>query len=82
MGEKLSKSNQGVPFKKCGRKSSSYVGVYWSKRQNKWVAEIRHMRKRYWLGLHDTEADAARAYDQKALELYGINAKLNFPVST
>jgi hypothetical protein len=32
---------------------------------------------RYYLGLFKTEIDAALAYNKKALELYGDNAKLN-----
>jgi len=35
-------------------------------------------KKYYYLGLFRDEADAAKAYDQKAFELLGENAKLNF----
>jgi hypothetical protein len=72
----LSKINQGklrnVP------KTSKYVGVYLVK-NGKWSAQIRQNPIRYYLGTFDNEDDAARAYDEKALELYGENAKLNFP---
>ena len=76
--EKHAMTVQGVPGK-VETKSSKYVGVYFVKRRNKWAAEIRHMKNRYSLGLHEKEEDAAKAYDMKAVELYGENAKTNFP---
>jgi hypothetical protein len=76
--EKQAKTVQGVSYR-AGNKSSKYVGVYRNKRKNRWEAEIRYLKRRYWLGLHDAEEDAARAYDKKAIELYGIGARLNFP---
>ena len=74
--EKRAKSVQGVSVKKTP-KSSKYVGVYWNNRKQKWAAEIRYLKKRYWLGLHNKEIDAAKAYDKKAIELYGEDAKIN-----
>jgi AP2-like factor, euAP2 lineage len=75
--EKRARTVQGITMQK-DVKSSKFVGVYWEKRKQKWVAEIRYLRKRYWLGLYDEEDAAARSYDIKALELYGENAKTNF----
>ncbi|KAK2657467.1 hypothetical protein Ddye_010519 [Dipteronia dyeriana] len=48
-----------------------------------WVAKIRleHKRTRKWLGTFDNPEVAARSYDESAIVSYGVNAKLNFPVS-
>lgn len=48
---------------------SKYKGVFWYKQQKKWGAIIIHNYKRYFLGLHDLEIDAARAYAQAATKL-------------
>ena len=61
-----------------GRKSK-YKGVSWHKQHGKWYAGICHNYKQIFLGLHDDEVEAAKAYDRKAIELFGEFAKLNFP---
>ena len=43
----------------------------------KYQAQIRHKGKYYYLGLFHTAEGAARAYNQKAIELYGELASLN-----
>ena len=63
-----------------GRGSSRYKGVYWHKASGKWQAYITCDGKRQHLGLHLTEEDAARAYDETALMLFGEYALLNFPL--
>jgi hypothetical protein len=76
-GEKLSRGNQGKSKLPQERKTSKYVGVYWNKKFNKWVTQITHNYKCFKIGYYDSEIEAAKAYDEKALELYGEAAKLN-----
>lgn len=42
-------------------------------------ARIKKNHKRYYIGTFSIEEDAARAYDKKAVELFGDKAVLNFP---
>jgi len=58
---------------------SRYKGVFYLKRTGRYYAKIRHRGKEYWLGCSDDEVEAARAYDRKAVELFGEFARLNFP---
>lgn len=56
--------------------SSRFKGVY-RDRDGRWHAQIGHQSRRYNLGKFKSEVDAARAYDAKALELFGEFARLN-----
>lgn len=56
--------------------SSVYKGVYRDRRSGKWIARIKKSVNIY-IGIFDLERDAAIAYNQKALELFGEYAKLN-----
>ena len=63
-------------------KTSIYTGVCYlstGKKINRWLAQISHLTKCYYLGCFATQEEAALAYDEKALELFGKEAKLNFP---
>ena len=55
---------------------TGYQGVY--KQQNKYIARIGFQRKRINIGFFDTAEEAARARDEKAKELLGEFAYLNF----
>lgn len=55
---------------------SQYKGV--SKNGRKFRAKIAMNGIQYHLGYFEDEIEAAIAYDLKALELYGIDAALNF----
>lgn len=63
-------------YGKSGRK-----GVKRSANGKRWCARIYHNEKAILLGTHDTEEQAARAYDKMALVLFGPEARLNFPIS-
>lgn len=61
-------------------KSSRFKGVgRHTQRPIWWVARITANRQRRNLGVFRTEEDAALAYDEKARELFGPFAALNFP---
>ncbi len=59
--------------------SSQFKGVYLFKRTGKWCARICFEGDHIWLGCFAEETEAARAYDRKAVELFGEFARLNFP---
>ncbi len=65
--------------KKHAGATSQFKGVYLFKRTGKWVAALYFKGQRFWLGYFVDEAEAARAYDAKAVELFGEFARLNFP---
>ena len=57
--------------------SSQYKGVSWRKGRNKWRANISVNGKHVHLGYFSNEKDAARAYNNKALEVFQEYAYLN-----
>lgn len=57
--------------------SSNFVGVSWDNEKRKWVAQVYVGKVSKFIGRFATEKEAARAYNKRALELYGDNAKLN-----
>jgi hypothetical protein len=57
--------------------SSRFKGVTWSKERGLWEAQIKHQRKRMFLGRYRDEVLAARAYDETARSLFGEFARLN-----
>lgn len=62
-------------------KTSKFKGVCWDKARNKWLASIGHWvdgkRKFTYLGRFDDQIDAAKAYNEEALRVYGEFALLN-----
>lgn len=62
---------------------SRFKGVYWEKARGVWHAQIAMavggVYRRFNLGRFVDEESAARAYDRKAIELFGTFARLNFP---
>lgn len=64
-------------------KSSRYRGVYWSKRNEKWAAQIKEPGKKWQtkLGLFATEEAAAKAYDLAARDIWGDAAFQNLPAT-
>lgn len=63
--------------KRTGNFSSRYKGVYWCNRQNMWRARLMKAGKRINLGHFILEIDAAKAYNESAINLLGEFAVLN-----
>lgn len=61
------------------RNTSGYKGVSWEKVCSKWRADIVFKGRKYTIGFFHDPAEAARAYDRKARELFGPYARLNLP---
>jgi hypothetical protein len=59
--------------------TSKYKGVCWHKGKKKWRARIGCSGKLHSLGDYKDEIEAAKVYDDKAVELFGEFACLNFP---
>jgi hypothetical protein len=64
------------------RYSSSFRGVYYHKRNQCWVATTLHQGVYFWLGRFSNERKAALAYDNKAIELRGLDARVNLDPRT
>jgi hypothetical protein len=56
-----------------------FKGLRWGKNNRKWIAQLGHAGRNYYLGQYGDPRDAARAYDRKAIELFGEFALTNFP---
>jgi hypothetical protein len=59
------------------RSSSKYKGVYLHKLTNKWSCRINIGKKQTYIGLFETEEEAALAYNKQAIRHHGEYAKLN-----
>jgi hypothetical protein len=70
--------SQNMANQRKTRGSSKYKGVYWYKPRRKWKAELTFNQEHIYLGLFESEIDAAKAYDDKAKEIFGEFAHLNF----
>ena len=69
-----SKPKITVKGKRC---RSRFKGVTWRGDRGKWRSCITIDRKRHYIGLYDTEEEAAIAYNNAAIMLFGEYAKLN-----
>lgn len=58
--------------------TSRFRGVHYSKKNRKWVAQIKYEGGKKWLGYFDNETDAAKAFDAAARKYHGEFARLNF----
>lgn len=58
-------------------RTSNYKGVHYEKQTKRWRSLISLNNNRFFLGRFKIEIDAAKAYNEKAIELFGEYAKLN-----
>lgn len=56
---------------------SKYKGICWDKQMKKWKAQIQCNYRHIHIGLYKTEIEGAKAYNEKAKELFGTYAYLN-----
>lgn len=57
--------------------TSGYRGVSFYKSRNQWITQINKNKIKHFIGYFNCKHEAARAYNEKAKELYGDKAKLN-----
>jgi hypothetical protein len=69
--------NQANSVKRQGPYSSAFKGVYLKKDRNKFAAAITCNGHREHLGYFSSEREAARAYDEAAIRVFGQYARLN-----
>jgi hypothetical protein len=72
-------SQNGANRKISSNNKSGYKGVHWNKAMGRWAAQIQWHNKVYTLGYHSDPLEAARAYDRRALQIFGEFARTNLP---
>ncbi len=86
-GDKLKNTKQNLrtctssenSMNKLGNKNSfsEYKGICWHRRDKRWQAQIQINGKAKHIGCFASEIEAAKAYNNKALELFGEFSLLN-----
>lgn len=71
------KSQNAANRRKMKNNTSGFIGVSFDLSTQKYRARVRQIN----VGLFSTPEEAALARDEKALELYGVFAVLNFPLT-
>ncbi|QDP99446.1 hypothetical protein FOH38_02120 [Lysinibacillus fusiformis] len=68
-----------VSYRSKKNTTSKYQGVYTDAQRKSFIASITQNGEKFHIGSYPIEITAAKAYDQKAYELHGDKAILNFP---
>ncbi len=63
--------------KSKSKSTSNYKCVYWNEKRQRWIAKMQANNKYIWIGTFNSEAEAARAYNEAALRHHGEFASLN-----
>lgn len=53
-------------------------GVFWDRKTKRWRCQLGYQSKKIFLGYFDDAGEAARAYDQKLVELRGAGGECLF----
>lgn len=72
--------NENQHNQQIQKRNLKYKGVSWFKPSKKWRARIVHNNQQIYLGLFVNKTKAAKAYDEKARELFGEFAYTNFSI--
>lgn len=75
----VTQSQNSMNRRKFKTNKSGFKGVHLMK-SGKWCASISFNKIRIYVGKFKTKIEAAIAYDNKAKELHGEFASLNFPI--
>ena len=71
------KNQNGQNRTKMINNTSGFKGVHYDKRCNKFAAQIRNNKKLEWLGYFEKAEDAAIAYNNRAVKIFGEFSNLN-----
>ena len=63
-----------------GRARSKYVGVFWTGKERKWMAQITYGGRPNHLGYYPTQEKAALVYDAAVREHLPPGRGVNFPI--
>lgn len=58
--------------------TSKFKGVFWRSQNKKWQASVSRNKKVIYLGLFDSQEEAARAYDKAVRRMFGPFAYTNY----
>jgi hypothetical protein len=63
----------------CHVVSCKHRGVFWDRKTRRWRCQLGYQSKKIFLGYFDDAGEAARAYDQKLVELRGAGGAQRQP---